>query len=178
MFITFSLKRIIILAQDPQKKMPGDKSKPDISGLQSQVLCYLLHCDDPLLPRTQRIYKRCIEYIRNISGLKIYLACKLRLCHLLHCDDSLLARTQRIYKRYIEYIQNMSGLQTQILCHFLHCDDPLLARTQRKVGQRPRQRRQKAGALFHWRTSPILSRCHFPEGTSNPHNHHHIYIRC
>ena len=122
--------------------MQGDKSTPDISGLQTQVLCYLLHCDYPLLARTQRIYKRCIEYIRNISGLKIYLACKLRLCHLLHCDD------------------------------------PLLARTQRKVGQRPRQRRQKAGALFHWRTSQILSRCHFPEGTSNPHNHHHIYIRC
>ena len=70
MFITFSLKRIIILAQDPQKKMQGDKSKPDISGLQTQVLCYLLHCDDPLLVRTQRIYNRCIEYIRNISGLQ------------------------------------------------------------------------------------------------------------
>ena len=61
---------------------------------------------------------------------------------------------------------DISGLQTQVLCHLFHCDDPLLARTQRKVGQRPRQRRQKAGALFHWRTSPILSRCHFLVGTS------------
>ena len=50
--------------------MQGGNSKPDISGLQTQVLCHLFHCDDPLLARTQRIYKRYIEYIQNMSGLQ------------------------------------------------------------------------------------------------------------